>query len=84
MSKLPEEFGEDAHELVRKVIGAIEWVSGTGLHMGVLEANGLKQEEAVKEAGESVRDGLAQVAFALGQIADELAAARRERERSAK
>lgn len=84
MSKLPEEFSEDAHELVRKAIGAIEWVSGTGLHMGVLEANGLKQEEAIKEAGASVRDGLTQVALALGQIADELTAARREREMSTK
>lgn len=84
MSKLLEEFGEDAHELVRKMIGAVEWISGTGSHMGVLEANSVKQEEAIKEAGSAIHAGLESVAFSLGQIADELAAARRERERNAK
>lgn len=86
MSGIPKEFFEDAHDLMRKIHEVLERVclTGDGNAMPTIEANAVARDAAIKEAGESVRDGLTQVSQALGQIADELAAARRERERNAK
>lgn len=75
--QMPEEFPEDLHELVRKGVGAIDWISGTLHSMGVLEANAVKQEESMEKAAYVISSGLEAIGSALERIADEMAAARR-------
>lgn len=81
MSGFPKDFAEDVHTLVHKLDEAVERVltAGDGRSMPTIEANAVSRDEAIKEAGESVRDGLMHVAHTLDRLVNELASARQDR-----